>query len=71
MIKISKMYKLSGGCNWLHKCSECKFLLEVKTRTYCGRYPGNAIWSKNSIACKYFRENKTEEEGQLSIFDLM
>lgn len=71
MIKISKMYKLSGGTNWRNHCKNCKNLLNSKKHKYCARYPGNEIWSENYVACKYFQENNLSENEQISIFDIL
>lgn len=71
MRTISKMYHVSGGTNWKHKCKECKNLISHKKNKYCARYPGNGIWCENYVACKYFQGKNQEEDLQLSIFDVM
>ena len=69
--KISRMYELSGGTSWTHKCPECRYFLNGTKNKYCERFPGNAEWSEKYIACKFFQEKRKKRDAQINIFDLM
>lgn len=70
MIKVSEMYRISGGCDVKHKCSECANCIGEKDLT-CIAYTKDygATWNRNRIACKYFRVK--ENNGQIDISDLV
>lgn len=71
MIKISAMYKDSGGTNPYHRCDEClRYRPEKHPR--CLNYNGDVDWKPNYIACKFFTDEKEDEiKGQMDIFDLL
>lgn len=71
MIKISAMYKDSGGTNPYHKCEECARYRSGK-HPRCLNYNGDVDWKPNYIACKFFADDEEEEiKGQMNIFDLI
>ena len=69
MIKLSEMYRISGGCTPSHTCSECADYIGGKEMT-CLIYPKDygMQWEGSRMACKYFRERKGD--GQMDIGDL-
>lgn len=71
MIKISAMYKDSGGTNPYHRCDECLRYRSGK-HPRCLNYNGDVDWKPNYIACKFFTDEKEDEiKGQIDIFDLL
>lgn len=71
MIKISAMYKDSGGTNPYHRCDECLRYRSGK-HSRCLNYNGDVDWKPNYIACKFFTDEKEDEiKGQMDIFDFL
>ena len=74
MRKISKMYQLSGGCDWHHKCKECVYLSnELNT---CVRHPGlPETWNGGWLACKWFSNDEllkaVAEQTKISVEQAM
>lgn len=57
MKKISEMYRLSGGTDYRHTCSECFNCRKEKTQHICKLYMeggGKGSWKPYFIACKFF-----------------
>lgn len=69
MRKISEMYRRSGGTRWNHKCMDCEYFRDGKRPICIMR--GDALWKKTYIACKFWKSNESEIDGQLSIFDVL
>lgn len=69
MIKLSEMYRISGGCTPSRTCSECADYIGGKELT-CLIYPKDygMQWEGSRMACKYFRERVGD--GQMDIGDL-
>lgn len=70
VINQSEMYRISGGCKRNKMCFECDNFVRGKNNQ-CIVYPKeqNFSWNGNRMACKFFYKN--EEEGQMSIMDLL
>lgn len=70
MIKLSEMYRISGGCKKEYACCKCANHIGEKDLT-CIVYPKDygTIWDGNRMACKYFR--KRTEDDQMDISDLI
>ena len=70
MIKVSEMYRISGGCKIGNTCSECANHISEKNLT-CIVYPKSygIVWSGKRLACKYFWEKSND--GQMDISDLL
>lgn len=57
MKKISEMYRLSGGTDYRHTCSECFNCRKDKNIYRCRLYEeagGKGPWKPYFIACKFF-----------------
>lgn len=69
VIKLSEMYRISGGCQYDKCCFECDNFICGK-KNQCILYPKeqNFSWNGNRMACKFFYHNK--EENQMTIMDL-
>ena len=70
MIKLSEMYRISGGCMAEHCCNECNNFINTKELSYMV-YPKDygTVWDGSRMACKYFREKS--QDGQMDISYLM
>ena len=68
MIKMSEMYRISGGCRSDKMCRECMNYVDEK-HPYCLVYPKefNGDWDGSRIACKYYTD--TVDDGQMDIRD--
>jgi len=77
--RISRMYKLSGGCKTGRSCKECRYYAESKVtpRTYiCKKHEEeDTLWVGRWTACKWFKnpikkratKYKEETTGQLQM----
>ena len=76
---ISLMYKISGGCDYKHRCAECGLFHQELTgkhiRYYCKGHPfGGDNWKPDLLACESFTDGtkelklKEEENGQVRMF---
>ena len=68
MIKMSEMYRISGGCRSDKTCRECMNYVDEK-HSYCLVYPKefNGYWDGSRIACKYYTD--AGSDGQMDIRD--
>ena len=68
MIKMSEMYRISGGCRSDKMCRECMNYVDEK-HSYCLVYPKefNGDWDGSRIACKYYTD--AGSDGQMDIRD--
>lgn len=68
MIKMSEMYRISGGCRSDKTCRECMNYVDEK-HSYCLVYPKefNGDWDGSRIACKYYTD--AGSDGQMDIRD--
>ena len=70
VIKLSEMYRISGGCQYDKCCFECDNFIHKKI-DQCFVYPKdqNFSWNGKRMACKFFYKN--EDHNQMSIMDLL
>ena len=70
MIKVSEMYRISGGCTIGKCCEDCANFINSK-ELLCINYPREygTLWSGKRIACKYFRNR--EDDSQMDITDYL
>lgn len=70
MIKMSEMYRISGGCRSDKTCCECMNYVDEK-HSYCLVYPKefNGDWDGSRIACKYYTD--AGSDGQMDIRDYL
>ena len=48
---------------------DCEYFIDGKRPICIMR--GDALWKKTYIACKFWKSNESEIDGQLSIFDVL
>lgn len=68
---ISYMYRKSGGCDWKHRCMDCKYMAISESRSFgkkdevyrCTKHPGKESsdrWKPGYTACRYWKETKNQ-----------